>query len=135
MSLRHRNLLPIEIIAAVQESVRNNPNHAISCRLQKLSIWFSTWRILHKVLDLHPYNIQLTKTNHHLIRHRFTDWTLMLLKIDVDFCGKIIFSDEAPFWVNSFVNKQNYRIWEITIQERFKNLNKSRFGVDSRLAA
>ncbi|GFW79661.1 hypothetical protein TNCV_4360871 [Trichonephila clavipes] len=29
----------------------------------------------------------------------------------VDFHKRILFSDEAPFWVNGYVNKQNCRIW------------------------
>ncbi|GFY06539.1 uncharacterized protein TNCV_3523951 [Trichonephila clavipes] len=29
----------------------------------------------------------------------------------VDFHKRILFSDEAPFWLNGYVNKQNCRIW------------------------
>ncbi|GFV78564.1 uncharacterized protein TNCV_1888701 [Trichonephila clavipes] len=29
----------------------------------------------------------------------------------VDFHKRILFSDEAHFWLNGYVNKQNYRIW------------------------
>ncbi|GFV36515.1 hypothetical protein TNCV_2260341 [Trichonephila clavipes] len=32
-------------------------------------------------------------------------------KIMVDFHKRILFSDEAHFWLNSYVNKQNCRIW------------------------
>ena len=30
---------------------------------------------------------------------------------DLDFHKKIFFSDEAHFWLNEYVNKQNFRIW------------------------
>ncbi|GFU22799.1 hypothetical protein TNCV_2702331 [Trichonephila clavipes] len=29
----------------------------------------------------------------------------------VDFYKRILFSDEAHFWLNGYVNKQNCRIW------------------------
>ncbi|GFX48634.1 tc3a_0 protein [Trichonephila clavipes] len=32
-------------------------------------------------------------------------------KIMVDFHKRILFSDEAHFWSNCYVNKQNCRIW------------------------
>ncbi|GFU55379.1 hypothetical protein TNCV_200411 [Trichonephila clavipes] len=32
-------------------------------------------------------------------------------KTMVDFHKRILFSDEAHFWLNGYVNKQNYRIW------------------------
>ncbi|GFW20710.1 uncharacterized protein TNCV_1049331 [Trichonephila clavipes] len=32
-------------------------------------------------------------------------------KIMVDFHKRILFSDEAHFWLNGYVNKQNFRIW------------------------
>ncbi|GFX58479.1 tc3a_0 protein [Trichonephila clavipes] len=33
------------------------------------------------------------------------------LKRMVDFHKRILFSDEAHFWLNGYVNKQNCRIW------------------------
>ncbi|GFV92675.1 hypothetical protein TNCV_1375261 [Trichonephila clavipes] len=32
-------------------------------------------------------------------------------KRSVDFHKRILFSDEAHFWLNGYVNKQNGRIW------------------------
>ncbi|GFS79103.1 uncharacterized protein TNCV_4408281 [Trichonephila clavipes] len=32
-------------------------------------------------------------------------------KIMVDFHERILFSDEAHFWLNGYINKQNFRIW------------------------
>jgi len=62
----------------------------------------STWRILRRDLDLHPYKIQLTqelKVNHRQ-RRVFTDWVLEQLEINPNFAKQIIFSDEAHFWMD-----------------------------------
>ncbi|CAF1523416.1 unnamed protein product [Didymodactylos carnosus] len=113
--VRQRNARSEANIAAVNESVRENPNLSIPRRSQELGIsQTSTWRILRKDLGLHPYKIQLTqelKPNDHSLRRRFADWALEQLEVDANFGKKIIFSDEAHFWLNGFVNKQNCRIW------------------------
>ncbi|CAK9806600.1 hypothetical protein ANTPLA_LOCUS4952 [Anthophora plagiata] len=75
----------------------------------------SAWRILRRDLGLHPYKIQLTqelKANEHRQRRAFADLVLEQLEVDPEFGRKIIFSDEAHFWMNGYVNKQNCRIWE-----------------------
>lgn len=38
-------------------------------------------------------------------------WAIDQLNNDIDFCRKIIFSDEAHFHLGGYVNKQNCRIW------------------------
>lgn len=48
------------------------------------------------------------------LRRAFSDWALEMLEADPDFHKKIIFSDEAHFWLNGFVNKQNCRYWSET---------------------
>jgi len=61
-SVRRRNARSAENIAAVCESVRENPRRSISRRSQKLGLSAtSTWRILRRDLGLHPYKIQLTQ--------------------------------------------------------------------------
>ena len=60
--VRRRNARSAENIAAVRESVRENPRRSISHRSQELGLSMtSTWRILRRDLDLHPYKIQLTQ--------------------------------------------------------------------------
>ena len=71
------------------------------------------WRILHEGLGLHPFKIKLTqelKPLDHLKRRNFCDWALQKFEEDNQFHRKIIFSDEAHFWLNGFVNKQNMRL-------------------------
>jgi len=56
--VRRRNARSAENIAAVRESVWENPRRSISRRSQELSAT-STWRILRRDLGLHSYKIQL----------------------------------------------------------------------------
>ncbi|GFT78225.1 putative DD41D transposase [Trichonephila clavipes] len=49
--------------------------------------------------------------NDHLARRRFLIWAQNEIAIVPDFHRRILFSDEALFWLNGYVNKQNCRIW------------------------
>ena len=113
--VRRRNVRSIDNIAVILKSVRENSNLSITRRSQEVGISkASTWRILRKDLGLHPYKIQLTqelKTVDRSVRRTFADWALEQLETDPNFGAKIIFSDEAHFWLNGFVNKQNYHFW------------------------
>ncbi|GFT22753.1 putative transposable element [Trichonephila clavipes] len=44
-------------------------------------------------------------------RCRFVEWTQNEIAVVPDFHKRILFSDEAHFWLNGYVNKQNCRIW------------------------
>ncbi|GFU36239.1 hypothetical protein TNCV_558851 [Trichonephila clavipes] len=46
--------------------------------------------------------------NDHEARRRFVEWAQNEIP---DFHKRILFSDEAHFWLNGYVNKQNCRIW------------------------
>ena len=46
-----------------------------------------------------------------LKRRNFSNWALSKLEENKEFYQKIIFSNEAHFWLNGFVNKQNIRYW------------------------
>ncbi|GFY51998.1 putative DD41D transposase [Trichonephila inaurata madagascariensis] len=105
----------VENIAAVETSAANDPNQSIPLHSQELGIAKTTlWRILRKDLTLHPYKIRLThelKPMDHSKRRTFSDWALEKMREDDQFHRKIIFSNEAHFWLNGFVNKQNMRYW------------------------
>ena len=107
-----------EIIAAVSASIQNEPNQSIPRRSQEFGITQTTpWHILRKDLDLHALKIKLTqelKPLDHLKRRNFSNWALAKLEENEEFHRKIIFSDEAHFWLNVFVNKQNMRYWSAT---------------------
>ncbi|GFW89174.1 putative DD41D transposase [Trichonephila clavipes] len=44
-------------------------------------------------------------------RLRFVEWAQNEIAVVPDFHKGILFSDEAHFWLNGYVNKQNCRIW------------------------
>ncbi|GFW70067.1 transposase [Trichonephila clavipes] len=44
-------------------------------------------------------------------RRRFVKWAQNEIAFVPDFHKRILFSDEAHFWLNGYVNKQNCRIW------------------------
>ncbi|GFU23490.1 putative DD41D transposase [Trichonephila clavipes] len=49
--------------------------------------------------------------NDHQARRRFVEWAQNEIAVVPDFHRRILFSDEAHFWLNGYVNKQNCRIW------------------------
>ncbi|GFY26309.1 putative DD41D transposase [Trichonephila clavipes] len=44
-------------------------------------------------------------------RRRFVEWAQNEIAVVPDFHKQILFRDEAHFWLNGYVNKQNCRIW------------------------
>ncbi|GFV44357.1 uncharacterized protein TNCV_998811 [Trichonephila clavipes] len=44
-------------------------------------------------------------------RRRFVEWAQNEIAVVPDFHNRILFSDEAHFWLNGCINKQNCRIW------------------------
>ncbi|GFV32132.1 putative transposable element [Trichonephila clavipes] len=49
--------------------------------------------------------------NDHQARRRIVEWAQNEIAVVPDFHKRILFSDEAHFWLNGYVNKQNCRIW------------------------
>ncbi|GFW66334.1 hypothetical protein TNCV_1712321 [Trichonephila clavipes] len=49
--------------------------------------------------------------NDHQARRTFVEWAQNEIAVVPDFHKRILFSDEAHFWLNGYVNKQNCRIW------------------------
>ncbi|GFT67622.1 hypothetical protein TNCV_2361811 [Trichonephila clavipes] len=49
--------------------------------------------------------------NDHQARRRFVEWAQNEIAVVPDFHKRILFSYEAHFWLNGYVNKQNCHIW------------------------
>ncbi|GFV55337.1 hypothetical protein TNCV_2268881 [Trichonephila clavipes] len=49
--------------------------------------------------------------NDHQARRRFVVWAQNEIVVVLDLHKRILFSDEAHFWLNGCANKQNCRIW------------------------
>jgi hypothetical protein len=115
LPVRHRIRRSLDNFAAMSESVSESPGTSLRHRSQQLDIPRSTMqRILTKDLHLHAYKIQLTqelKPTDHVHRREFVNWVLENQKVDGNFSKKIIFSDEAHFQLDGYVNTQNCRIW------------------------
>ncbi|GFV60694.1 uncharacterized protein TNCV_4180301 [Trichonephila clavipes] len=45
------------------------------------------------------------------LQRRLVEWVQNEIAVVPDFHKQILFSDEAHFWLNGYVNKQNCRIW------------------------
>jgi len=109
-----RSLLNQEIMF---DNVMTSPQKSVRRRSQELNMSVSSvHRILRRDLHLHLYKIQLAqelKPIDHRQRREFVEWLLLQQNADADFHSKIIFSDEAHFYLSGFVNKQNCRIWDL----------------------
>ncbi|GFW99480.1 hypothetical protein TNCV_3417131 [Trichonephila clavipes] len=49
--------------------------------------------------------------NDHQARRRFVEWAQNEMAVVPDFHKRNLFSDEAHFWLNGYVKKQNCCIW------------------------
>ncbi|GFX15016.1 transposable element Tc3 transposase [Trichonephila clavipes] len=49
--------------------------------------------------------------NDHQARRRFVEWAQNEIAVVPDFHKRILLSDEAHFWLNGYINKQNCCIW------------------------
>jgi len=91
--VRRRNARSAENIAAVRESVQENPRRVnFSSFTRTWPFATSTWRILRRGLGLHSYKIQLIqelKVNDHRQRRVFTDWVLEQLEVNPNFAKQI----------------------------------------------
>lgn len=113
--VRRRSVRNADNAAAVLASVDEDRELSIRRRAQQLGLSTSSlWRILRKVLGKKAYKISLVqelKPTDYGQRIDFANWAVEQLARNPDFHTKILFSDEAHFWLNGYVNKQNCRIW------------------------
>ncbi|GFY26412.1 histone-lysine N-methyltransferase SETMAR [Trichonephila clavipes] len=65
----------------------------------------ANWRIT--TLEI-PERLKLSNS---IFMIRFVEWAQNEIAVVPDFHKRILFSDEAHFWLNGYVNKQNCRIW------------------------
>jgi len=115
LPVRHRTGWSLGNIAEVSESVAESAGTSLRHRSEQLVVPRSTMQgIVTKELHLHAYKIQLTqelKPTDHVQRREFVNWVLENRNVNGNFSKKIIFSDEAHFQLDGYVNTQNCRIW------------------------
>ncbi|GFW81809.1 hypothetical protein TNCV_2884831 [Trichonephila clavipes] len=56
------------------------------------------------------FGLAIHQNDHHA-RRRFEEYAENKIAVVPNFHKRILFSDEAHFWLNGYVNKQNCRIW------------------------
>lgn len=92
-----------------------NPDDSLRKAAQILEINRESLRlILRYFLNWHPYKIssnQLLTEHAMFVRKSFADRMYTSIENEEFNPHKIIFSDEAHFYLNGYVNKQNYRYW------------------------
>ncbi|XP_073831484.1 uncharacterized protein [Musca autumnalis] len=106
---RRQTVRTEETIAAVEQSVEEDPNESIRHRAKQLELCPSTlWKILRKDLGLRPYKIQLVqelKPRDHAMRRDFGVWAENEIDLDADFHHKILFNLETP------LHPQKLTVW------------------------
>ncbi|GFU79308.1 DUF4817 domain-containing protein [Trichonephila clavipes] len=95
---------------AMLSSVRNKPNGklyrtAMVFCFQSLANQDCSCQVIYSQFGLAIHQ------NDHQARRRFVEWAQNEIAVVPDFHKRILFSDEAHFWLNGYVNKQNCRIW------------------------
>ncbi|GFX97624.1 transposable element Tcb2 transposase [Trichonephila clavipes] len=87
----------------IQNLYASMPDHIASCIRAR---WGSTGcQVIYSQFGLAIHQ------NDHQERRRFVEWAQNKIAVVPDFHRQILFSDEAHFWFNGYVNKQNCRIW------------------------
>lgn len=103
-----------EKVESVRMSFTRSPQKSTRKASRELNIPQPTvWKILRKRLKHKPYHLQFLQALTPIDKvSRFEFCTQMQQFMDEDgFCEKLVFSDEATFFVNGKVNKHNVRIW------------------------
>ncbi|GFU19841.1 uncharacterized protein TNCV_4283681 [Trichonephila clavipes] len=81
----------------------NMPSYTISPRVKKIDT--VSCHVIYSQFGLAIHQ------NDPQARRRLVEWAQNEIAVVPDFHKRILFSDEAHFWLNGYVNKQNCRIW------------------------
>ncbi|GFU56893.1 putative DD41D transposase [Trichonephila clavipes] len=85
--------------------------HCYSPSWSARSRYFSPFEPLERCQVIYSQFGLAIHQNDHQARRRFVEWAQNEIDVVPDFHKLILFSDEAHFWLNGYVNKQNCRIW------------------------
>jgi hypothetical protein len=97
----------------IREAFKASPQKSTHLASRQLQLPQKTvWRVLRKRLVIKPYKLQMVQAltpNDKIVRHQFC-LEMQADMEDVDFVGRLVFTDEATFYVNRKVNRHNLRI-------------------------
>ncbi|GFY25754.1 uncharacterized protein TNCV_1915041 [Trichonephila clavipes] len=71
----------------------------------------STMAVTQQRIRMYENNLVALHFKYDQAMRRFVEWAQNEIAVVPDFHKRILFSDEAHFWLNGYVNKQNCRIW------------------------
>lgn len=104
-----------ENIKEIENYFKENPGTSIRKAAQVLNISKSSLhRILRHFLNLHPYKITShQRLTEHAMAQRVEFCNTVMGLFDAEELDEkfIIYTDEAHFWLDGYVNKQNSRFW------------------------
>ncbi|GFX32088.1 uncharacterized protein TNCV_4099371 [Trichonephila clavipes] len=87
---------------------------AILAALQEIVVLFSSTKLYVDNIQQSARTViwaHAIHQNDHQARRIFVEWAQNEMAVAPDFQKRILFSNEAHFWLNGYVNKQNCRIW------------------------
>ena len=115
LKTKERSARTTENVEGARAILDSEPSTSMANLGQQLSISKSSaWRIARKDLNIFPYKIsvgQPLSSNAVQQRYEFACQLDALIEDNSIDPRNIIFSDEAHFWLNGYVNRQNYRFW------------------------
>jgi len=104
-----------EVIDRVRDSVLISPKTSTRRRSQQLDVRRTTLtRVLKDDLRLVPYKIQLKQAlnvGDRQSRVQICHWFVEQIGQNPEWINNVWFSDEAHFYLNGVVNRQNFRYW------------------------
>ena len=110
----HHPRLDPAVLRRIRRAIRRNPRRSTRDLARSFGVSQPTVsRYLRQQLRLFPYKLQLSqrlKRGDKAKRQRFCRW-LMGQWGSPRFRQSLLFSDEANFYLNGLVNKQNCRVW------------------------
>ncbi|GFY32989.1 piggyBac transposable element-derived protein 4 [Trichonephila clavipes] len=103
------NIFAAENLNKFKSKEHSRTQHWSETNANELRVFFATL-ILQGIITKPTFGLAIHQ-NDHQARRRFVEWAQNEIAVVPDFHKRILFSDEAHFWLNGYVNKQNCRIW------------------------
>lgn len=111
---KERTVRTPDNVARVRRAVNENPRRSVRKHAQMLNMSSSSvYRILTKDMKFHPFKIQMTqyiKETDYAKRKTFAE-TMINNFWNAGGLEEVLFSDEANFHLDGYVNKHNARYW------------------------
>ncbi|GFT14911.1 hypothetical protein TNCV_3483601 [Trichonephila clavipes] len=94
-------------------TVHNSPDDPSFTKTIATRLWTKMGLLdfLSMTVTGHKHNLVALHFKYDQARRKFVEWAQNEIAVVPDFHKRILFSDEAHFWLNGYVNKQNCLIW------------------------